>query len=328
MTMSEHSERTNMMKQNNRVFKTLLALLLISSMTLGVTACKDDDTGTVETTTGVTAAPETPDSLADPIDKLKSQPEVVSLTQYSGELPADTVGYEMTFTSNGVQLCADIVLPASYKTNGASLIFYYPEVGLSINETAVLLVSKRVGVVRLYTRGFGNSEGMRDMGGEDLTDALTLFSLCEKAGLTANRRLYAAGSSEGSIIALRMAAEVGDKLRGVAVINLISELEKLCEARGEGMTALAESLVGGTAEEMPEAYRMRSAVYFAEEIDCSVLFMEYKDHPLCPTEQVDLLEDALKAASKPYERYTMEGIGSDFIGEGGQKLLSWIASHA
>lgn len=319
------------MKQNDRILKTLLVLLLLAGMTLGSVACNDSepDTGRAETTTtATTTAPEPPAQLADPIETLKSQPEVVSLEQYGGQMPVDTVGYELTFTSGELKIAAEIILPVDYKTNGASLIFYYPEVGISISETAATFVSKRIGVVRLYARGNGNSEGMRDVGGEDLADALTLFSLCEKAGLTANRRVYAAGSSEGSVTALRMAAEVGDKLSGVAVIDLISDLEKFCEARGEGVTALTESLVGGTAAEMPDEYKKRSAVYFADQIGCPVLLAEYKDHPLCPVEQVDLLEDALKQAGKPYERFTSNTLSSDFVGEGGQKLLSWIASHA
>lgn len=322
------------MKQNNRTFKSVLALLLLASMTLGATACKDSTTDTPEaiataatTTTAVTEV-QIPEPLADPIEALKSQPEVVSLKQYEGQLPIDTVGYELTFTSGELKIAAELILPADFKTGGTSLIFYYPEVGLSMNETAAMFVSNRVGIVRLYARGYGNSEGMRDMGGEDIADALTLFALCEKAGLTANRRLYAAGSSEGSITALRMAEEVGDKLSGVAVIDLISDLEKFCEARGEGVTSLTESLVGGTAADLPDEYKRRSAVYFADKIGCPVLLAEYKDHPLCPVEQVDLLEDALVQANKPCERYTIDALGSDFIGEAGQKLLSWIASHA
>lgn len=322
------------MKKNERILKTLLALLLVASMTLSATACNQEtpDATDGQTQTTTTTAPkqnDEPKTTADLIKSLKNQPEVISLTEYSGEMPIDTVGYELIFKSGELKIAAEIILPVDFKTNGASLLFYYPEISVNtISAVANMFVSKRVGVVRLYGRGYGNSEGMRDMGGEDLADALTLFSLCEKAGMTANRRVYAAGSSEGSITALRMASELGDKLRGVAVIDLISDLEKFCEARGDGVTALTESLVGGTAEEMPDAYQLRSAVFFADKIESSLLLMEYKDNPLFPTEQVDLLEDAVKDAGGNCERYTIEALGSDFVGDAGQKLLSWIASHA
>lgn len=322
--------------------KTLLTLLLSGSITISMIACNtptEDSVGDtttssapVTTTSAITtdSKPEPPAPVS-PMETLAKLPGVVSLTRYEGEMPADTVGYEIIFHSgeNGeLKIAADIVLPVGFEKGNASLIFYFPEVGLTMRDVAHLLVSRRIGVVRFYARGTGNSEGIGDVGGTEMIDALTLFSLCEEAGLTANRRNYVAGSSSGSINALRMAAELGEKVDGVSVTNVVSDLAKYLDARGGNLLASHAALIGGTAEEIPEAYQLRSACYFADRFKCPVLFIEYTENTqFFPTEQYDLLEDALKNANIPYERYKISDSGSDFVGEAGQKMLSWIASH-
>ena len=322
--------------------KSLLTLVLAGSITFSMIACntsQSDSEGssqtasaTTTTTTSTTAnSKPQPPAPASPMETLAKLPGVVSLTRYTGEMPADTVGYEIIFHSgeNGeLKIAADIVLPVNFEKGNASLIFYFPEVGLTKKDVARLLVSRRIGVVRFHMRGTGNSEGISDVGGTEMIDALTLFSLCEEAGLTANRRNYVAGSSSGSIKALRMAAELGDAVDGVSVTNIVSDLAKYFDARGENFIISHAALIGGTAAEMPEAYQLRSACYFADKFKCPVLFIEYtKNTQFFPTEQYDLFEEALKNANVTYERYKINDKGSDFVGEAGQKMLSWIESH-
>ena len=328
------------MKKAKCVCKRVLAGLLVCVSLFNVWACTDETgsnknsssdsqeeaTPQVTTTTGK----QEPQPVADPIDALSKLEGVISLTEYSGNLNSQTVAYQLVFASGEnkeLEISAELILHKEFVKNDASLMFYYPEVSnMAINDVANMFVSKKVGVVRLFARGFGGSQGMRDLGGNDLSDALTLFSLCEKAGLTEGRRIYAAGSSEGSITALRMAEQLGDKLSGVSAVDLISDVEEYCKYRGEAIAALFDSLIG-TQEDMTNAYRVRSACYFVHEIKCPVLLIEYKDHPAFPKEQYDLFETAMNNAAVDYERYTVDAIKSDYVGDSGKILLSWIASH-
>ncbi len=295
-----------------RLFINFTAVLAALCMLLSFSAC------------GTEPAPEP--AKTDPITALKALPQVVSVTPCETGVE-DAAAYDLKFTSDDGELtiAAQLILPKDYFSSDAPLLYYFPEISWETRDLANGFVSEKLGVVRLFARGQGGSEGVRDLGGEDIADAVRLIRLCEESGISEGRRCYAAGSSEGSITALRLASLEAENLSGVAVVNVISDLAGLCEARGEGITAFAESLVGGSITDCPEEYQRRSAVTFADKLKIPVLLVDYANHPQFPAEQSDGLEQALRESGGNVQRYTVNKLSSDFTGEALAKLHEWLA---
>lgn len=60
-------------------------------------------------------------------------------------------------------------------------------------------------------------------------------------------------------------------------------------------------MIGGSPEEIPEEYEKRSAVYWADEFKCPVLFFHSKEDPRVSYDQAEKLVAALEAAGKEYK---------------------------
>lgn len=295
-----------------RLFFDLTAVLTALCMVLSFYGC------------GTASIPDPPKT--DPIAVLKALPQVVSVIQCETD-SEEASAYDMKFISDDGELTisAQLILPKDYFSTDASLLYYFPEISWEMQDIVHGFVSEKLGVVRLFARGQGDSEGMRDLAGEDIADAVRLMRLCERSGISEGRRCYAAGSSEGSITALRLASLESQNLSGVAVVNVISDLAGFCETGGHNISTLVETLVGGSITDFPEKYQQRSALNFADKIKIPVLLIDYADHPQFPVEQSDGLERVLRESGGNVQRYTVKELSSDFTGEALAKLHMWLA---
>ena len=316
-------------------------ILLIAVMSLALTACQaPDSTETIESETetqseSTETTKETeaiPPNTIDNMEKLIEVEDVISVTEETFAYGMSiAVAYKVLFRSGDTQMAADFVLPADYGENGKNypILIYFPELPLTAYDLGVNFAQYDIIVVRLYARGYGESEGSRDLGGpNDLADAKKLLQICDEATFMKDAKMFVAGSSEGSITALRLLAEdTANRLSGCAIVDAITDLPAMGNARGEAVQNLFASLIGKTYEGAPEAYDLRSAVKFHEKLNCPLLILHYTRNPLTPIEQADNLYNLLKDTNKNCSYYKIDVLTSDFSGEGLQRLLSWIKSH-
>lgn len=254
---------------------------------------------------------------------------VVSVTEQTlSNSVKGAVAYKVLYESVNGRLAADVVLPKDYETKNYPVLIYFPEVTPYINEIAASYALNGVIVIRPYARGHGGSEGAHDLGGnKDLTDAAKLLKIFDSATFVQNSKIFLAGASEGSVVALRLFAEdTENRITGCAVVDVITDLNEFGKLRGAPVQNLFKAFIGKTYEEAPEEYELRSAVNFSEKLDGAVLIMHYLKSPIFPVEQAEALYELLKD-NPDCSFYKIDVSSSDFNGESLQRLLSWINKY-
>lgn len=318
--------------------------LLCASLILLLTACAQQAPSVLPTDTpaqsehaeqptdGDATSPPEEKNPINTMEKLADVDGVISVTKQSFSNPIKgAVAYKVLFESENGKLAADVVLPDDYAEENKSytVLIYFPQVNTFVDSLATNYAQNGIIVIRPYARGYDESEGVRDLGGrKDLADAQKLLEIFDRASFIENAKIFVAGSSEGSVQALRLFAEDTEKrISGCAVIDVIADLPAFGEFRGEGVQNLLASLIGKTYEEAPEEYDLRSAVKFSEKLDRPLLILHFLQSPLFPAEQADALYELVKDTSPDCTYHKMDALSGDFGGESLQRLLSWINKH-
>lgn len=319
----------------------LICVLLLTACTNQNTDVESptEDIATMENTEQSEKNTESSENLAEkeknPIntmEKLTEVQDVISVTkQYFSRDIKGAVAYKVLYQSQNGKLAADVVLPEDYAKTGKNytVLIYFPEIGFGIDELATNYALNKIILIRPYARGNAESEGVKDFGGEkDLADSQKLLKIFDSASFIENSRIFVAGSSEGSINALRLFSEdVEKRISGCAVVDVISNLKAFGEYRGEGISNLMSNFIGKTYEESPEEYELRSAVNFSEKLDRPILMIHFSQNHLFPVEQTDALYDLLKDSNKDCTYNKIDAFSGDFQGESLQRLLSFINKY-
>ena len=318
-----------------KYFILILALLMVLLVSCNKETIDNTDTTTKETTQTtqttefIETTPIPQEDIIDTMEKLTQVDGVIDVTKqtFSSNVRG-AVAYKLLYESVNGKLAADVVLPDDYSSDGRdyTVLIYFPQVKTFIETLATNFALNDIIVIRPYARGFGESEGLRDLGGEnDLADANTLIKIFDKASFVANSKFFVAGSSEGSITAFRLMAEdIANRISGCAVIDAITDLPSYCEFRGDGITSLVSSLIGKTYDESPEEYDLRSPVKFADKLDRPVLLLHYLQSPMFLVEHSDDFYNILSQTNDECTYHKLDEFSSDFQGESLKRLLSWI----
>ena len=322
--------------------KKYIALICTIFMLL-LTACNDQTLPT-ETPTDTLAQSEQltyngestpPVEEGNPIntmEKLANVEGVISVTKqtFSQQIKG-AVAYKVLYESENGKLATDVVLPDDYANENKHypVLIYFPQVGTHIESLASNYALNDIIVIRPYAREYDESEGVRDLGGKkDLADSQKLLEIFDSASFIENSKIFVAGSSEGSVNALRLFAEDAEKrISGCAVVDVIADLPAFGDFRGAGVQNLFASLIGKTYEEAPEEYDLRSAVKFSEKLDRPILMLHFLQTPIVSVEQTDALYDLIKDANKECTYHKIDALSGDFQGESLQRLLSWINKY-
>ncbi len=280
----------------------------------------------------ITPSPEEKNPIST-MEMLTDVDGVISVTRQNFTLDNinGAVAYKVLYESENGKLAADVVLPEDYaeENKNYTVLIYFPEALTYIEGLASNYALNDIIVIRPYARGYDESEGMRDLGGQkDLEDSQKLLEIFDSASFIENSKIFVAGSSEGSINVLRLFAEDAEKrISGCAVVDVIADLPAFCSFRGERIQNLSSALIGKTYEEAPEEYDIRSAVKFTQKLDRPILLLHYLQVPIFSVEQTDAFYDTLKDTNKDCTYHKIDELASDFSGEGLQKLLSWINEY-
>ena len=322
--------------------KKLIAILMVLSSLL-LFSCNSDaqeptdlptepqesERATVEPTEKPTEkSTEQDENAVKSIEDMQKLDDVISVErlEFSADIKG-AVAYKMIFKSGELKIAADIVLPKDYAEKGSKypVLFYFPTAQALIENLASGYATNGICVVRMYERGFGESEGSRDFGGEDLADAQKLIEICDSTEFMKDSKMFVAGASSGSIIAMRLISEdSARRLSGCAVSDVIADLKSYADFRGESIQNLFARQIGGTYEDMPEEYEKRSAMSFYKKLDRPMLIIHYEQSPLCQAEQTDQLHGLVYRynAACLYKKYDLAK--SDFVGESLDLLVMFI----
>ena len=276
-----------------------------------------------------------PVEIKNPINTMEKLADVegvisVSKQSFSRQING-AVAYKVLYQSENGRLSADVVLPSDYTKEGKNytVLIYFPEIGVGIEELATNYALNKIILIRPYARGNGDSEGVRDFGGnKDLSDSQKLLRIFDSASFIKKSKIFVAGSSEGSVNALRLFAEDSEKrISGCAVVDVISDLKAFGDYRGDGIKNLMSNLIGKTYEQAPEEYMLRSAVAFSEKLDRPLLMIHFSQNQFFPLEQTDALYDLVKDRNEECTYHKTDALSGDFQGESLQRLLSWMNKY-
>ena len=149
-------------------------------------------------------------------------------------------------------------------------------------------------------RGSGRSQGRHEGAKGEVDDVLAAIHLLKGMGLVDGDRVGMYGQSHGAAVSL-IAAGRDPSVKAVvseAAFTDAADLYRHVKASRDpaAKTLLDEfiPMVGGTPDQVPEEYRVRSAVNYADGIRAAVLLVHGEKDPLIPVEQARRMYELLR----------------------------------
>ena len=208
--------------------------------------------------------------------------------------------YQFNYLSDGLKIEGYVAIPLSVEKTqnpGKCVMFNHGgnrDYGKLENNTIAPMCAlcDRIVLASQY-RGCGGSEGEDHFGGDDLNDVIKLIDLCEKQFSFIDMDDFCVvGASRGGVMTYP-AARKDSRIKRIIAIGAVTDLVEAYEARDDMKTVLKET-IGFTPEENPEAYKKRSAVYWADEIKIPVLMFHAKQDKQVSYSQAEDLYKKLK----------------------------------
>ena len=253
--------------------------------------------------------------------------EQVSL---SGELSKSCVSYKFTYLSDYCEVKGYISLPLDCIKNStpAKCILYNrggnSNIGLLSDEsTAVICASTNRIVIASQYRGADGGTGNDEFGGKDLNDVKTLIDMCENTFKFADMNDFCiAGVSRGGMMSY-MTARTDSRIKGIIAISAVSDLEKAYEER-EDMKNLLQNSIGGSPTDLPDEYKKRSAICWADEIKVPVLMIHSKLDEMVPYSQAESLNAEFEKNNLDCTFITYDDDVHGLHNEDAEKINSWL----
>ena len=156
-----------------------------------------------------------------------------------------------------------------------------------------------------YYRGNRGGEGKDEFAGEDRNDAVTAVDVLKQQPFVDSDRIHLFSFSRGGIMALWTAILRDDLTSSVAWAGVSDVIFTYKERRD--MRRMMKRVIGGTPNNLPDAYRERTALFRVGEIDIPILIIHGTEDTNVSFEQALLLENALRDAGKEFDTWYLEG---------------------
>jgi uncharacterized protein len=151
-------------------------------------------------------------------------------------------------------------------------------------------------------RGCGQSEGKHELAKGEVNDVLNAIKYGKGLPYVDRKRVVMWGFSHGAAIAL-LAASRDEGIKAVVAVQGPVELAdcfrhwvKNKDKPGVKPLVGVSLHVGGTPEQVPAAWKERSALYVTKKIKCPVLLIYSEKDDAVPIDQGERMEKALKEA--------------------------------
>jgi dipeptidyl aminopeptidase/acylaminoacyl peptidase len=189
-------------------------------------------------------------------------------------------------------------------------------------------------------RAVGQSEGNHELAKGEVNDVLNAITYAGTLGYVDTNRVVMWGHSHGGCIAL-LAAARNSSLRALVTVGAPVELAecyrhwlKTVDQRPflRPLTGLRLQ-VGGTPDQAPEAWKMRSPLYVADKIECPVLMVQGAQDEAVPPEQAERMVNAIQAAGNPQARLLLDAEAGHVLDAKaydrlGRTMINFLNEHA
>ncbi len=175
-------------------------------------------------------------------------------------------------------------------------------------DVADLLLLAKAGFVVIASdyRYQGATAKRDEWGGVEVDDVLNLAPALKSLDYVDSGRLFMLGLSRGGAMTY-LAIKRGIPVKAAAVIGGVTDVKAWVEARPEMGLVKGNDFIDGFANIWPdyehhadEQYRVRSAVYWADQINVPVLILHSRTDRLVPVIQALRMAEALQEKGKVY----------------------------
>lgn len=214
----------------------------------------------------------------------------------------DFVLYKITYLSDGLKVKGYIGKPRPILFKRPAIIFNRGgnrEFGKLRPVWLINYILYGYIVVGSQYRGNDGGEGKEEFGGKDINDVLNLIPLLKNDKDVDINRIYMVGYSRGGMMTY-LALTKTDKIRSACVIGGISDLF-MTEKNRPDMKSVFMDLIGGNSTQLPEEFKRRSAIYYANKIDTPILILHGESDKRVSYLQARKMADELKKYGKVYK---------------------------
>ena len=190
-------------------------------------------------------------------------------------------------------------------------------------------------------RGCGDAQGTHEAAKGEVNDIVNLVHFAQALPYAAPTRLSIWGFSHGGALAL-LAASRDQSVRSVISVQGPVEMadawrhwERHQDKPGLKALAGLSTIIGGTPNQVPAAWRGRSALYVAAQIKCPVLLIySADDHDdAVPTDQGVRMEQALRNSGNADVKLLLipnagHGLNEDAWDDVMTPMLEFVQSHS
>lgn len=176
-------------------------------------------------------------------------------------------------------------------------------------------------------RGNGGGTGQEQFGGEDVNDVLHLIDIALQLPRAKKGGVYMAGHSRGGMMTYRCCA-IDKRIVAAAVSSGVADCVDMYHKREDEMKQVFHELVGGTPEQLPEEYKKRSAVCWADKIMPPILISHGTADWRVDVCQAKEMDSKLEQYGKEHRLDLYEGFGHPLKGTGFFKNnVAWFKEH-
>jgi dipeptidyl aminopeptidase/acylaminoacyl peptidase len=231
------------------------------------------------------------------------------------------VGYRIYYTSSGdIKVSGLVFKPTRGGAPWPTVVAHHPGFGEAADFSDVALSFRDHGYLAFCPdyRGSGKSEGKPELAKGEVDDVINGILYLKSKGLIDDNRIGLFGQSHGAAVAMIVAGrypEVKAVVEAAGFTDLASAYEyhtkKLGDPQIKKMLMSYYSVIGGTPEEVPQEYAVRSAVNYVSSIQAPILIFHGAKDPIVPVSQAEEMYQALRNAGKTVEMkiYPNEGHG-------------------
>ena len=222
------------------------------------------------------------------------------------ELVAERVHYQ---SSDGLTVSGLLFRPRDGEGPWPTIIVNHAGFGTAgdFSDVALLVRDQGYLVFNPDYRGSGMSQGSHEGAKGEVDDVIAAIDYLESQGLIAGGRIGLYGQSHGAAVSA-LAAERDPRIKAVVAeagfYDAVGLYDNATASTDPSARILLDQLlpmVGGTPEEVPQEYAVRSALNYVSSMQAATLLIHGEQDPICPVEQARRFRDALSAAGKTVE---------------------------
>jgi dienelactone hydrolase len=243
--------------------------------------------------------------------------------------------HDITYLSDGLKVKGYIAQP---KSDGKHPVIIWNRGGnrefglLEPNKLEPYAHHDYIAVGSQY-RGNGGSEGREEFGGSDVNDVLNLIPLIRSLPNANPDKIGMIGYSRGGMmtyIALKEQTLRGtDDIKVACTIGGLADLFMSVEERPDMVNNVYIPLIGGDPGQIPEQYKARSAVYWADKINVPLLIQHGEADWRVSVDQARKLARELDSYNKEYKLITYPGDdhGLTSHDRGLPEIFTWLDKY-